>query len=793
MRARRGLAVAVALALLVGACDGAQDREAKYRERGQELFERGDYIKASLEFRNALQINPASTEAMFYLGRIAEAIGDLPNALAAYGKVAEQDPKNLPALLKLAQFAILTEELDKALEKIEAVLAVDANNAEAHALKGAVLLRQGLVAQSEAEALKAQGIDPGSVTAVAVLAGIRNRQGRIDDALALVDAGIERNPVQESLYRLKLQILRTANREPALEAAYRATIAALPAARGYRSELAQLLAGEGRLDEAEALYRDALTEAPTDKDLKLGLVRFLAEKRGWQAAESQLVAFANDAPEDRSYQFALADLYASNAQRDKARAVLQGIVDKQGTEPAGLEARAGLARLAVLDGNLDEAAARVQEVLAVDAANSDALLIRAGLAADRDDFQDAIVDLRTVLRAQPNSIPALTLLAKAYQGNGQPELAVDTYRDLVGFDPQNNEAHVALAEQLRALGQTDEALKEIEATLKADPNYPPALKGKAILMLGQGNLAIADAIGKALAETKEGAVDGRIILGAAAIARKDYPAAIALLGPAVEAAPESEEALGLLVRAYQESGKPEAAADYLDKLVEANPGNATALVLLADTDYGLGRGAEAEKALRRAIEARPDWPMPYLKLASLFIKSARLADARTAIEEGLARHPGQRDLLVNLGLTEEALGNFESARKAYDRILQADPHELVAANNLAALIADVWPNDAQLMDQARRLAEPFRNSGDPLLLDTLGWIQLRLGNVADAASLLERASAAMPEHQQIRYHLGMVYRAQGDDKRAKDELAKAVAGAPDYRGIDDAKKTLDAL
>jgi predicted Zn-dependent protease len=248
-----------------------------------------------------------------------------------------------------------------------------------------------------------------------------------------------------------------------------------------------------------------------------------------------------------------------------------------------------------------------------------------------------------------------------------------------------------------------------------------------------------------------------------------------------------------LVQAYQAAGQAEAAAAHLDALVEAKPDNTAALVLLADTDYGLARTAKAERALRQAIAARPDWPAPYLKLASLYIKESRLADARTAIEDGLARNPDQRDLLINLGLTEEALGNFEAARKAYERLLQEDPHELVAANNLAALIADVWSTDAQLMDQARRLAEPFRNSGDALLLDTLGWIQLRLGNVADATALLERAAAALPEHQQIRYHLGMAYRAQGDDKRAKDELAKAVAGTPDFRGIDDAKKTLGAL
>ncbi|MGD9741278.1 MAG: tetratricopeptide repeat protein, partial [Dongiaceae bacterium] len=118
------LALCLSFGLALAACDGAQDREARYLERGQELFDQGDYVKASLEFRNALQINPTSIHAMFYLGRIAESQGDLSNALGAFTKVVEQDPKNVPALLKISQYALLTQNLDEARSRADQVLAV---------------------------------------------------------------------------------------------------------------------------------------------------------------------------------------------------------------------------------------------------------------------------------------------------------------------------------------------------------------------------------------------------------------------------------------------------------------------------------------------------------------------------------------------------------------------------------------------------------------------------------------------------------------------------------------------
>src|ERR1700761_2557031 len=86
--------------MLLTACDSAKDREAKYVEHGKALYASGDIVKASLEFKNALQINPASTEPRYYLGLIAEKQHDLNTAAAAFIRVADDDPKNFDAHVK---------------------------------------------------------------------------------------------------------------------------------------------------------------------------------------------------------------------------------------------------------------------------------------------------------------------------------------------------------------------------------------------------------------------------------------------------------------------------------------------------------------------------------------------------------------------------------------------------------------------------------------------------------------------------------------------------------------------
>ena len=117
----------------------------------------------------------------------------------------------------------------------------------------------------------------------------------------------------------------------------------------------------------------------------------------------------------------------------------------------------------------------------------------------------------------------------------------------------------------------------------------------------------------------------------------------------------------------------------------------------------------------------------------------------------------------------------------------------MAANNLAALIADAFSSDDKQLDRARQLAEQFRNSSDPLLVDTLGWVLVRQGNFEDATILLARASSLAPTNQQIAFHYAMALKGKGLPVKAKEAVAKAVSGSPDYRGLGEAKALATSL
>jgi tetratricopeptide (TPR) repeat protein len=146
-------------------------------------------------------------------------------------------------------------------------------------------------------------------------------------------------------------------------------------------------------------------------------------------------------------------------------------------------------------------------------------------------------------------------------------------------------------------------------------------------------------------------------------------------------------------------------------------------------------------------------------------------------------------------LADAYLKMSDAARaiSVYERILENGIEDNRAANNLAALVADYFPNDLDRLARARELTSAFDQSDNPYFLDTLGWVNHHLGNHLDAITYLERAVSAR-NIPQIHYHLGMAYQASGQPLPARMQLELALAGDPEpFIGIDDARETLNAL
>ena len=125
------------LSLVLG-CSGPEEKKMKFFNKGKALYEKGDYVKAALEFKNAVQIDPKFADGYYMLGKVAMGQRDFNRAYGSFTKAAQLNPQHWKAQVELGKLFLLARQPDQALEKAEAILKGDPRNVEAMLIKGAV-------------------------------------------------------------------------------------------------------------------------------------------------------------------------------------------------------------------------------------------------------------------------------------------------------------------------------------------------------------------------------------------------------------------------------------------------------------------------------------------------------------------------------------------------------------------------------------------------------------------------------------------------------------------------------
>jgi len=781
----------IAAILLLGACEKPKEQEAKYTEHGKELYDQGDLVKATLEFKNALQINPLASVPQYYLGLIAEKQHNIGAAMDAYRKAADADPKNFDANLKAGQMMLMSGDADTALGYADKVVALEPGKPEGHSLKAAGLLLKNKLPDAEKEAKAALAIDPKNVDAQIVLAGKHVRDAKPEDALATVQDALTRTPDSVDLLLLKLKLVYDAKQADQVEAVLRRLHEVDPKNESYVIDLANQLAAAKRLNEAEDVFRQAVAANPTSDALLSAYAGFLAANKGVDEAIAEITKLAGQSKEGK-YAFLLEQLYIKAGKLADARALLTKFQQNATGVGDKMQATVELARITILEGDEKSGLDQLNSVITQDPRNETAVLLRGAISLKNKQFDSAIADARQVLNMDVNSTQALGLLGQAYVETGELDLATDTLRRLERLAPTDVGVRLRLA-SLLADKSPNAALEQLDAAMALRPDATELAVQKADYLVRIGQPDKAELIAAELVKDPKLAGSGHRILGLTALARADYTGAIDELTKAQGAGEPFSAVAPAMVTAYVKAGKVGDAVSLLSDRIAKQADDTASARLLASLYMQTGNKADAERLLRQVIQQKPDESETYLELAQLLSAQQRTQDAIGILETAAQKFPDDSRVLTFAGIAYDTSGNVAAARKLYEDILGKWPDNKIVANNLAALIADAFSSDPKQLDRARQLVEQFRNASDPLLVDTLGWVLVRQGSYEDAAILLAKATSLAPTNQQIAFHYAMALKGKGLQAKAKEALAKALAGTPDYRGLDEAKALATAL
>jgi len=153
------------------------------------------------------------------------------------------------------------------------------------------------------------------------------------------------------------------------------------------------------------------------------------------------------------------------------------------------------------------------------------------------------------------------------------------------------------------------------------------------------------------------------------------------------------------------------------------------------------------------------------------IESSLLKDVKTPesevfalFEDGLKEHPGDLELLYSRALYAATLPRIDILERDLLAVIKKNPKHANALNALGYTLADLTDRLAEAADYIKRALELKPES--PAILDSMGWVNYRMGKNAEALKYLKKANDLLHDPE-IASHLGEVLWVTGKRKQAR--------------------------
>jgi tetratricopeptide (TPR) repeat protein len=475
------------------------------------------------------------------------------------------------------------------------------------------------------------------------------------------------------------------------------------------------------------------------------------------------------------------------------------------------------------DPGISERAYRIAEYLGADQAALDTALIWARNDTDNLDAQraaaiqlarggrydDSMVYMERVLQGKGDTHFDFLALSAAETDQDTRDGLQKSFDRLLKKYPDNNQLVFGKALLLQQDGNAKEALSLLEAHPPEEGEIAPVLlRARLLQSVGRGDEALP-LLQKTIRQNPD---DKRLRLTyARTLVEQDrLDDAKIEFSTLVQQYPEDEELLYSLALICLETKNWEEAAGYLNDLIERDshvdaahlnlgrihearnqpdlalgeyalvgPGNdyLPAQLRQADILIANGRSSEASRRLALARDTQPDYAIQlYLIEAEALGNNDKDAQALQVLEKALKQYPDDNNLLYTRAMLAEKRNDLAQMEKDLRSIIAREPENAMALNALGYTLADRTTRYAEakaLIEKAHQI-----NPEDPAVLDSLGWVNYRMGNLDEAERLLRQALERFPDHE-VAAHLGEVLWANGKRREARQIWAKAFEAQPD--------------
>ncbi|GGO60626.1 Uncharacterized conserved protein HemY, contains two TPR repeats [Roseovarius pacificus] len=775
-------ALMLSASLALAGCESSEERAQRHFETAMELLAEGDVQRAYVEFRNVFKLNPRHKEARMEYAMARLEAGDKSEAYGQLLRLVEQYPDTTEARILLAEMAIQTRNWDEAKRHGKAAVEMAPDDPRVRVIETALAYaeasrqednaareEQAEIARTEMESA------PDNFIARSIVIDYLATNGRLEEALPVIDEGLAQHPEDYNLHQIKLQTQVQAGKMDLVGDTLRTMVETFPDDEEARRLLITWYIQQGDMEGAENFLRELAERPDADTGAHMAVIQFLRRTKGDDAAREEVQRLIETQDDPTVFIAVLASMDFDAGDRDRAIAALEQRVDGVETPTAeSNDAKFLLVRMLASTGNHVGARARIEEILDNDASHVQALKARAGLRIDDDEPGEAIIDLRTALSQAPEDPEIMTLMARAHERAGDRALAGERYALAVELSNRAPEESMRYAAFLIAEDRPEAAGAVLSEALNEAPRNVDLIKMAAGLHLRNRDWnEVQRAIWKLRKEDTDEAIAVANSLEAEMLLMQDRLDESVTFLENLSNSSDDIGALAALVQTQLRAGNTEAAQQQIEERLAETPDDPALRFLRAGLHVVSGERDQAETTYRDLLKDHPGNNAVIRALFSILRADNRTEDALALLDEQIELAPDALNVHLFKAEMLERSRDFEGAIAIYEDIYSRNSNNIIVANNLASLIAS-HRDDAESLERAYVVARRLRGSDIPQLQDTYGWIAFRRGDLDEALSHLEPAAKGLPGDPLVQYHLARTYLELERFEEARGILERAI-------------------
>lgn len=527
------------------------------------------------------------------------------------------------------------------------------------------------------------------------------------------------------------------------------------------------------------------------------------------------------------YHFAVAEAFSFEGKHQKSIESLKMVLIY---DPSSAQVHLRLAAEYVKQGMLSEALEHAEMAIAKNPTHVEAHLLLGGLYSSLKDYKKALESYQKVQEIDPDNDEVPLYIGAIFAEQKQYAKAIQHFQQIIAKDqhPQPHLIHYYLGRvYLDQGGPANESLAEIsfKKALEKKPNHFESILARAALAAERGrpdqeteilrvyqrdygpDVRVAEILSQKYIEEEKydfaieqleileaqspDALNVKVRLALVLIEQKKFQTASEKLSDILRVVPESDKIRFYLAAVYEEMKNHKEALVHFKRVPASSSYYGEAVLHGTHILKTQGRQKEALELVQHAISQKTDLPQLYPIYASLVSEPKDVSAAIQSLEKASQQFADHIQIHFFLGTLYDKVPDKVKVVSSMEKVIELDPRHVQGLNYLAFTLAEN-ENDLPRAEELARKALAL-DPQDAYIMDTVGWIMYKKGEIKDAIKYLEAAHRLIPDEAIVAEHLGDAYRRYALNSKAKEMYLRAVANEIDGEKIKEIRAKISSL